>query len=160
MFRSSGWTIVKNRYSQGTINKAARLYVEEGLNPGEIARRLGRVSRQTVSRWAKEYGWAREVEEHSSGEADLEELLARIKIKLARLVFGADGQEISEDLNPQQIYALCRVVAVLSPPAAVLLRKLDRAESESQGATVEERMSKVVELLQGAGFGPEAESGS
>ena len=88
----------------------------------------------------------------TSGEPELEELLARIKIRLARLVFGADGQEISTDLNPQQIYALCRVVAVLSPPASVLLRKLDREESESQNATVEERMTRVMELLEGAGF--------
>ena len=126
--------------------------MQERLNPGEIARHLGCVSRTTVSRWVRDFGWVRNAENRDSGEADLEQLVDRIKLRLARLVFGEDGQEISSDLNPQQIYALCRVVAVLSPPASVLLRKLDREEAESQHATVEERMSRVVELLQGAGF--------
>ncbi|MFH1136569.1 MAG: hypothetical protein V1816_10865 [Pseudomonadota bacterium] len=89
-------------------------------------------------------------------EAELEELLARLKLHLARLALpGEDDLEPGPRISPQKLNALCRVVAVLSPPAAVALRRLDQDEAETRELSVEERMKKVMELLKGAGFAPQ-----
>lgn len=143
------------RQKTSLLEEAARLYVQEGLNPNQIAARLGAVSRSTVARWAVKYDWEGRKKRRRRQEEELEGLLHRIKLRLARMALPEDLEEEGEpEADPRRLNALCRVVAVLSPPASVLLRRLDKEEAEAGAETVEDRMARVLELLEGAGFAP------
>ena len=98
------------------------------------------------------------LEEKKAGDLEeLETLLVRLKLYLARMVLpDENGLEPDLNISPQKLNALCRVAAVLSPPSAVALRKLDREDEKSRDASTEERMKKVLELLEGAGFAPQS----
>lgn len=146
-----------------TMQQAARLFVEEGRSLTEIATMLPGVSRRILEQWRSQQSWVHKRRQHVKGQEDLDELLTKLKWRLARLAFpeGQAGSEWPLEVNPQQINALCRVIAVLSPPAQVVLRRLDQEEAETNVESAEQRMARVMDLLIGAGFATDAaESGS
>ena len=119
--------------------EAQRLYVEDGLTIAEIAGKLP-VSERTLSDWSVKFEWVRRRQAQLSRESEVRGLLKKIELRLATMALG-------DDIDPQQIYALARVVAVLKPAAAIALREMDRADAD---ASPEDKMAAVRELLTGA----------
>ncbi|MEW6265315.1 MAG: hypothetical protein AB1641_19730 [Thermodesulfobacteriota bacterium] len=136
------------------VEEAGRLYIQEGLSNSRIAQVLS-VSGRAVRKWCLQNDWAAKRKRYLRQETELSELLRRMKLRLARLAFPEEGDLGEPEISPQHLNALCRVVAVLSPPAQVQLRRLDKEEAEAKNESAEERMAKVMELLRGAGFNPE-----
>ena len=139
-------------YSQDIVEEAARLYIQEGLSLREIADGDSGFNITTLRRWADKYDWEKMRRRRLRKEGELEQLLSRIKLCLARMVLSEDNRSIDENIDSKQVYAVCRAVAVLSPPTSVLLRQMDMEENEQEDDSVEDRMAKVRELLKGAGF--------
>ena len=53
-----------------------------------------------------------------------------------------------KDPNPQNVYALCRIIAVLKPSAAVELRQLKKEEAEARKKSPEEVQKIIQEVLE------------
>jgi len=121
--------------------EAERLFVQEGLSLREIARRLGgEVSESTLARWSVGGDWMRKRKEYLRSEEHFAQVLQELKHKLALAAL--------EDPNPQNVYALCRVIAVLKPSAAVELRQLEKEEAEGRRKSPEEIQRIIAETLE------------
>ena len=136
-------------HSPDKIEKARNLYVRDGLSLNQVSERLNGLPLSTLRGWAAKYGWDDMRRRQERKEEELAWLLVRIKLCLARLVLTEDSQDLAKGLDPKEINALCKVVAVLSPPAAVQLKIMEKQETGSQSLSVEERMTKVREFLEG-----------
>jgi hypothetical protein len=147
---------VAGAYPKEIVDQAEALYVRDGLGIKDIAARPGFPPASTLRRWSEKHGWNRRRRRHMRGEEELDQLLARIKLALARMIL--PDRQIDENIDPKLVNTVCRAVAVLSPPASVLLKRLDQEEAENRGASVEERMNRVMALLKGSGFLPEEDA--
>lgn len=123
------------------VEEATRLYVEEGLTLEEVSKAV-EVSDRTVSHWSSKYGWVERRRQYRRLNRDLDELVRKIKIRLAE-------QLISDSIDPQMIYALARGLAVLRPAAAVELRNIEKAEKEAETLSPEEKREKVKQAIEG-----------
>jgi hypothetical protein len=137
---------------RSVYEQAYGLYVKEHLTLTEIAELMPQVPLSKLKTWSSRNGWVRRQQRRQRREAELEDLLFRLKLALAKMVMPEDDQP--PEFNAQMINCLCRVVSVLSPPASVALKKWEKEEAEAEGQSVEERMARVIELLEGAGFDP------
>ena len=120
------------------VEEASRLYIQEGLTLAEIARRLP-VAQRTLERWSTHYEWPRRRRQYMASEQTLSEMVDRLKKRLALMA-------LDENADPQKIYALCRVVAVLKPPAQAELKKIE--EEEGQKQSPEELQALVAQVLE------------
>ena len=118
------------------------MYVDEGLSLAEVGEALPEVGARTIADWSVKYEWPKRRQAKLSQDAELSHLAEKIQLRAAT-------EALAENPDPQRLYALCRVIAVLKPATAVLLRKLDKEEAEGQAETAEERMAKVLEILRG-----------
>ena len=118
--------------------EAMRLFVQQGKSLSEIATALP-VSARTLATWSNDGNWSRRRGEYLSSEKHFNTILNELKLKLAL--------KASEDPDPQNIYALCRIVAVLKPSAAVELRQLEKEEKENAAMTAEEKLVRIKEAL-------------
>ena len=129
----------------GRIEAAQNLYVREGLTLAAVAEASG-IPLRTISDWSSRYQWVALRRRYLAEEEEIGDLRRRLELKLARAA-------LSEEIDPQAIYAMAKAAAVLKPAAGVALREIEKAEAEARSASVEERMQKVREFLSGAGFG-------
>jgi len=120
--------------------EAQRLFVQEGKTLSEIAQILKDVSERTLARWSSEGEWMRKRKEYLRSEEHFSQILQELKYKLAVAALS--------DPNPQTIYALCRVIAVLKPSAAVELRQLEKEEAEGKRKSPEEIQRIIAETLE------------
>jgi len=120
--------------------EARRMFVQEGQTISEIARELKDVSERTLQRWSAEGEWAEKRKEYIIKERKLNDILEELKYKLAIVTL--------DDPNPQNVYALCRIIAVLKPSAAVELRQIEKEEAEAKKKSPEEVQKIVQETLE------------
>ena len=120
--------------------EARRMFVQEGKTISEIARELKDVSERTLQRWSAEGEWAEKRKEYIIKERKLNDILEELKYKLAIVTL--------DDPNPQNVYALCRIIAVLKPSAAVELRQIEKEEAEAKKKSPEEVQKIVQETLE------------
>jgi len=119
-------------------------YVVDGLSIAEIAMEMdGEVSERTLQRWSAEHGWPEKRGQYLATEDSDRELMQQIKRKLILKAL--------ETTDPQVIYALARLEAVMKPGAADRLREIEEREAaaRSRGAglspeTIEEIKRKVL----------------
>lgn len=119
------------------FEEAKRLYVQEGKTLAAIFEQLN-VSQQTLVKWKQEGDWETWRMNYIRSEEHLDQVLNELKKKLALKAL--------EDPQPQNIYALCRIVAVLKPAAAVELRKIE--EEERKKTTPEEAKKALAQTLE------------
>ena len=118
--------------------EAMRLFTQQGKTLAEIAAMLP-VSTRSLAKWSTEGNWPKRRMEYLSSEQHFTDILNELKLKLAL--------QAQEDPDPQNIYALCRIVAVLKPAAAVELRRLEKEEKENATLTAEEKLARIQEAL-------------
>lgn len=123
------------------FEEAKRLYVQEGKTLAAISEQL-QVSQQSLVKWKQEGEWETWRTQYVRSEEHFDGVLNELKKKLA--------MKALEDPQPQNIYALCRIVAVLRPSAAVELRKIE--EEEKNKASLEKKERTLKETLE-EGFG-------
>jgi transposase len=103
------------------FEEAKRLYVQEGKTLAAIAEQI-QVSQQTLVKWKAEGEWESWRAKYIKSEEHFSDVLNELKKKLVLKAL--------EDPAPQNVYALCRIVAVLKPSAAVELRKIEEEEKK------------------------------
>jgi len=118
-------------------------FVVDGLSLAEIAMELdGEVSERTLQRWCAEHGWAVKREAFYTSEESDRELMQQIKRKLL--------MKALETTDPQVIYALARLEAVMKPGAAERLKEIEEREAARERAagltpeTIDEIKRKVL----------------
>ena len=117
------------------FEEAQRLYIQEGKTHPEIARQIP-VSERTIQRWSKLNDWPEKRKEYLNSQKHFSEILKELQQKLAEAAL--------KDPNPQNIYALCRIIAVVKPSSAVELRNIEKEETESKKKNPEE-MKKIID---------------
>ena len=100
-------------------------HVVDGLTIAEIAMELGdEVSERTLYRWCTDHGWEEKRKQFLLAENSDRELMQQLKRKL--LV------KALETTDPQVIYALARLEAVMKPSAAEKLREIEEREARDR----------------------------
>jgi len=120
--------------------EAKRMFVQEGKTLSEISGELTDVSERTIQRWSSENDWPQKRKEFIVNEKKVADILKELQYKLAIAAL--------DDPNPQKVYALCRVIAVLKPPAALELKRLEQEEKDAQKASPEEMEKKIREMIE------------
>jgi DNA-binding XRE family transcriptional regulator len=118
----------------GLFEEAKRLYVQEGLTLATIAQKI-QVSQQSLVKWKAEGEWENWRAKYIKSEDHFSDVLNDLKKKLVLKAL--------EDPAPQNIYALCRIVAVLKPSAAVELKKIEEEEKKKSSP---EDMKKALDM--------------
>jgi transposase-like protein len=132
----------KRRYNDRVmIEEAARLYIQEGLTLAEVAVRL-EIPQRTVESWSTKFDWGSRRKRFLSQDQELKGLFHQMKLHLARIMTSG------EPIDPQDIYARTRAIAVLSPPASVQLREIEKAEAEAKDLTPEEKIERIGAVLE------------
>jgi hypothetical protein len=123
------------------IDEATRLYVEDGMTLCQIAEAMPDVAESTLQTWSVKFNWGNRRARRRQLEQDLDGYVTKIKARLAE-------QLLVDAPDPQLIFALTRGLAVLKPSAAVELRKIEKAEADSQTLSPEEKRDKVKETIE------------
>jgi hypothetical protein len=132
----------------GLFEEAKRLYVQEGKTLVIIATQL-QVSQQTLVKWKAEGEWESWRAKYVKSEEHFSDVLNDLKKKLAMRAL--------EDPQAQNIYALCRIIGVLKPSAAIELRRIE--EEEKKKASPEE-LKKALSMALEEIYGIKEESPS
>ena len=124
------------------VEEATRLFVEEGLPLTEISELLPDVSERTLAAWSTKYNWSERRARYRQQNHDLDAYVSKIKLRLAEAL-------MTEEPEPQLIYALTKGLAVLKPSAALELRKIEKEERDSSTLSPEEKREKVKQAIEG-----------
>ncbi len=116
-------------------DEAERLYVEDGKTLEEIGNTL-QVSTTTLSKWKSKGDWADQRARYLKSERHFKDVLNELKKKLANRAL--------EDPTPQNIYALCRVIAVTRPYIAEELKKIEAEEEQRKKRGLTPDMIKLI----------------
>ena len=132
----------KRRYRDlALMEEAARLYIQEGYTLAQVGAELG-VPERTVQEWSRKYDWVRRRKRFLLQNEELEALIHKISLKLARAV-------LEEEFDPQGVYAMAKALSVLKPSVRERLREIEKLEAEAAGISREEAMRRLREFLSG-----------
>lgn len=118
-------------------DEAERLYVQDGKTLEDIKKTL-QVSTKTLSQWKKDGEWDEQRKRYLKSERHFKDILHELKHKLA--------VKALESMNPQDVYALVRVVAASKPYIDVELKKIE--EDEKKGMSKEDMKRLAEEILE------------